>query len=122
MVNEQATKVTNELLRATPPLQTLAKGDKLTITVERADGGKLRCTGATWDDAVRGPSRRGGVGTPSISGPSDRGGRHPPISVRTISRALPTPISARTIRGPPSRPPPRLLRRRPPISASRGRR
>jgi len=22
------------------------------VTVERIDGGKLRCTGATWDDAV----------------------------------------------------------------------
>jgi hypothetical protein len=36
----------------TDPLQTLAKGDKLTVTVERIDGGNLRCTGATWDDAV----------------------------------------------------------------------
>jgi hypothetical protein len=25
---------------------------KLTVTVERIDGGKLRCTGATWTDAV----------------------------------------------------------------------
>jgi hypothetical protein len=24
----------------------------MTVTVERADGGKLRCTGATWSDAV----------------------------------------------------------------------
>jgi hypothetical protein len=24
----------------------------LTVTVERIDGGKLRCTGATWSDAV----------------------------------------------------------------------
>jgi hypothetical protein len=30
----------------------VAKGDKLTITAERIDGGKLRCTGATWSDAV----------------------------------------------------------------------
>jgi hypothetical protein len=29
-----------------------AKGDKLTVTVERIDGGKLCCTGATWTDAV----------------------------------------------------------------------
>jgi hypothetical protein len=28
------------------------KGDKLTVTVERIDGGKLRCTGPTWSDAV----------------------------------------------------------------------
>jgi hypothetical protein len=32
--------------------QTLAKGDKLTISVEGIDGGKLRCTSATWSDAV----------------------------------------------------------------------
>jgi hypothetical protein len=25
---------------------------KLTVAVERVDGGKLRCTGATWSDAV----------------------------------------------------------------------
>jgi hypothetical protein len=40
------------------PFQTLAKGDKLTITVERTDGGKLRCTGATWSDAVVYPGGR----------------------------------------------------------------
>jgi hypothetical protein len=34
------------------PSSDLAKGDKLTVTVERIDGGKLRCTGATWNDAV----------------------------------------------------------------------
>jgi hypothetical protein len=28
------------------------EADKLTITVERIDGGNLRCTGATWFDAV----------------------------------------------------------------------
>ena len=27
--------------------------DKLTVTVERIDGGKFRCTGATWSDARR---------------------------------------------------------------------
>jgi hypothetical protein len=32
--------------------QTLAKGDKLTVTLERIDGGKLRCAGATWSAAV----------------------------------------------------------------------
>jgi hypothetical protein len=32
--------------------QTLAMADKLTVTVKRIDGGKLRCTGATWSDAV----------------------------------------------------------------------
>jgi hypothetical protein len=32
--------------------QTLAMADKLTVTVERIDGGKFRCTGATWSDAV----------------------------------------------------------------------
>jgi hypothetical protein len=37
-------------------LQTLANGDKLTVTVERIDGGKLRCTGATWSDASTGAS------------------------------------------------------------------
>jgi hypothetical protein len=47
VVNDQATKVTNELSH-TGSLQTLAKADKLTITAERIDGGKLRCTGATW--------------------------------------------------------------------------
>jgi hypothetical protein len=49
--NEPSTKV-NKQLGDTGPLQTLAKGDKLTVTVERIDGGKLRCTGATWTDAV----------------------------------------------------------------------
>jgi hypothetical protein len=49
--NEASTKV-NKQLGDTTPLQTLAKGDKLTVTVERIDGGKLRCTGATWTDAV----------------------------------------------------------------------
>jgi hypothetical protein len=28
------------------------EADKLTLTVERIDGGKLRCTGATWSDTV----------------------------------------------------------------------
>jgi hypothetical protein len=33
--------------------KTLAKADKLIITAERADdGGKLRATCGTWDDAV----------------------------------------------------------------------
>ena len=49
MSNETATKVTKQLSH-TPP--TLAKGDKVTVTVERIDGGKLRCTGATSSDAV----------------------------------------------------------------------
>jgi hypothetical protein len=49
--NEPSTKV-NKQLGDTGPLQTLAKGAKLTVTVERVDGGKLRCTGATWSDAV----------------------------------------------------------------------
>ena len=51
MSNEPSIKV-NKQLGDTGPLQTLAKGDKLTVTVERVDGGKLRCTGATWTDAV----------------------------------------------------------------------
>jgi hypothetical protein len=51
VVNADATKVTKQLC-LTDPLQTLAKGDKLTVTVERIDGRKLRCTGATWSDAV----------------------------------------------------------------------
>ena len=51
MGNEASIKV-NKQLGDTGPLQTLAKGDKLTVTVERIDGGKLRCTGATWTDAV----------------------------------------------------------------------
>ena len=46
-------------------------GDKLTVTVERADGGKLRCTGASWDEMPFG-------------GPPDEGDRQPPISVRMI--------------------------------------
>jgi hypothetical protein len=49
--NEPSIKV-NKQLGDTGALQTLAKGDKLTVTVERIDGGKLRCTGATWTDAV----------------------------------------------------------------------
>jgi hypothetical protein len=49
--NEASTKVKKQL-GDTIPLQTLAKGDKLTVTVEGIDGGKLRCTGATWTDAV----------------------------------------------------------------------
>jgi hypothetical protein len=49
--NEVSTKV-NKQLGDTTPLQTLAKGDKLTVTVELIDGGKLRCTGATWSDPV----------------------------------------------------------------------
>jgi hypothetical protein len=44
--NESSIKVKKQL-GDTKPLQTLAKGDKLTVTVERIDGGKLRCTGAT---------------------------------------------------------------------------
>ena len=83
----------------TQPRQTLAKGDKLTVTLERIDGGKLRCTGATWSDAVVVLPDQ--VLTPSLtvtveridggkprrdlgrcrSGPSRQGGRHPPISV-----------------------------------------
>jgi hypothetical protein len=47
--NELFTKV-NKQLGDTGPLQTLAKGDKLTVTVERVDGGKLRCTGASGGD------------------------------------------------------------------------
>jgi hypothetical protein len=46
------------------------EGDKVTVTVERIDGGKLRCSGATW--------AAGEV----ISGPSRRSGLAPPISVR----------------------------------------
>jgi hypothetical protein len=49
--NESSIKVKKQL-GDTQPLQTLAKGDKLIVTVERIDGGKLRCTGATWSDAV----------------------------------------------------------------------
>jgi hypothetical protein len=32
--------------------QGMKPPSKLTVTVERIDGGKLRCTGATWTDAV----------------------------------------------------------------------
>jgi hypothetical protein len=39
--NEASTKVTEQLVH-TGALQTLAKGDKLTVTVERIDGGKDR--------------------------------------------------------------------------------
>jgi hypothetical protein len=49
VVNDPSTKVTKQLV-LTGALQTLAKGDKLTVTVERIDGGKLRCTGATWSE------------------------------------------------------------------------
>lgn len=52
MVNAEATKVTKEFMHTGRALQTLAKADKLTVTVERIDGGKLRCNCATWDDAV----------------------------------------------------------------------
>jgi hypothetical protein len=52
MVNDASTKVTNELSHTGSPLQTLAKADKLIVTAERADDGKLRCTCTTWDDAV----------------------------------------------------------------------
>jgi hypothetical protein len=51
VVNDEETKVTEQFM-PTGALQTLAKGDKLTVTAERLDGGKLRCTGATWADAV----------------------------------------------------------------------
>jgi hypothetical protein len=44
VVNDASTKVTKQL-GDTGPLQTLAKADKLTVTVARLDGGKLRCTG-----------------------------------------------------------------------------
>jgi hypothetical protein len=57
VVNGASTKVTKQLMH-TGALQTLAKADKLTITVEHIDGGKLRARW-TWDDAVRGPSTRG---------------------------------------------------------------
>ena len=43
VVNDPSTKVTNELSH-TGSLQTLAKVDKITITAERLDGGKLRRT------------------------------------------------------------------------------
>jgi fumarate hydratase class II len=39
VVNTEATKVTDKLLHTGAP-QTLAKGDKLTVTVERIDGAK----------------------------------------------------------------------------------
>jgi hypothetical protein len=51
VVSGASTKV-NKQLGDTQPLATLAKGDKLTVTVERIDDGKLRATGAKWDDAV----------------------------------------------------------------------
>jgi hypothetical protein len=51
VVNGASTKVTKQLLRTGTP-QTLAKGDKLTVSVERIDGGKLRCNCATWSDAI----------------------------------------------------------------------
>jgi hypothetical protein len=36
-----------------PKRATRSFGDALEpVTVERVDGGKLRCTGATWTDAV----------------------------------------------------------------------
>jgi hypothetical protein len=128
-VNSEVRKVANELIDTGGPLQTLAKAGKLTVTAERADGGKLRCTCATWDDAVvilagealtivnidrqahalrtkapgswtRGTSPVPGVrqvpwegptaGTMPFGAPPDEGGRHPPISVRTISGPLPT--------------------------------
>jgi hypothetical protein len=83
-------------------------GDKLTVTVERIDGGKLRCTGATWSDAVvifpgevlafqnierqahalRVPAPGGVVqtsrrhprsGEDDFEVAPDEGGRHPPI-------------------------------------------
>jgi hypothetical protein len=38
------------------------------LTVERIDGGKLRARW-TWDDAVRGPSPRGGAGSAGRSAP-----------------------------------------------------
>jgi hypothetical protein len=39
--------IVNKQLCDTQPLQTLAKGDKITLTVERVDGGKLRATCAS---------------------------------------------------------------------------
>jgi hypothetical protein len=43
-------------LRWAPTSQTqrwgLAQEGKLSVAVERIGGGKLRCTGATWTDAV----------------------------------------------------------------------
>jgi hypothetical protein len=35
-----------------PPASSMLVIFALTVTVERIDGGKLRCTGATWSDAV----------------------------------------------------------------------
>ena len=35
-----------------PPREQAAMNQDETVTVERIDGGKLRCTGATWSDAV----------------------------------------------------------------------
>jgi hypothetical protein len=52
VVNDEVTKVNEELSHTGTPLQTLAKADKLVITAERAENSKLRCTCATWDDAV----------------------------------------------------------------------
>jgi hypothetical protein len=51
-INSEVRKVNNQFPDTGGPLQTLAKADKLTVTAERADGGKLRCTCASWDDAV----------------------------------------------------------------------
>ena len=51
--NELFTKV-NKQLGDTGALQTLAKGDKLTVTVERIDGGKLRCPSSPGSGAAAG--------------------------------------------------------------------
>ena len=76
--------------------------DKLTVTVERIDGGKLRCTGATWLDAVviyqgggAGPCehRAPSAGPPGPKAPAGVVQTPPadtPDLVRMISRPLTT--------------------------------
>ena len=86
MVNGEVTKVTKELSHTGTPLQTLAKADKLVITAERAEDGKLRCTCATWDDAVvvlKGEALDSGehraTGTTASSAAHARPGTDPPV-------------------------------------------
>jgi hypothetical protein len=83
----------------------ISRGDKVTVTVERIDGGKLRCTGATWSDAVviypGGPVRK-------ISGPFPTGGQHPDLGEDDFEappRRHPDlgPLPTRWFRGPPTR-------------------
>jgi hypothetical protein len=91
VINETSTKVKKQL-GDTQPLQTLAKADKLTITVERIDMASSDARGATWSDAVviypGGPVRM-------ISGPFPTGGSAPADLGEVISGPLPTRGGAR---------------------------